>query len=460
MFAREYTKQLSKRITDCCSQINESHQKWLIIFAALYKFSLDINYIFAVSSIYYYEGMMLQPSAFKYLLSTVLYFGLFSVMPKKENVFTTWFLNLQFAVIIAPMLCMYALSSRNNTAYILAVCACVLLQILILSKRKPETELVKISIRRGKSYTIVFLSLFIAFCLIVSILYNGFAGLKAFDFNYIYEMRRNAEYPFLFGYFLSWITMAIIPFFIVFSLFKRQYFYCTLLCLVQLMFYMIMGNKAIFLILIVIIGVYIVARLNIIIKGLYLALSSVCSIITIMVSLEKSPFVLLINSFWGERFLFGPAMNKFLYYELFSQYPYIHFADGLIGRLFSLPYIYTNTSGFINYAFYHGGSFASNSVTGYLGESFAQLGFVGVVLMSILLAYIIKFIDNSTAGLNFASLAAIFSVPVVILNDAPLFTTLLTGGMFILILLVFIFNEPYDNKINTLQGSKYHDNFV
>lgn len=457
-----YSNHIMQKTVDICNQFNESHQKWIIIFAILYKFSLDIYYIFAVSPIYAYEGMELVPSALKYLLSAFLYFFIFSLMPKNEKDFASFFLNMQFVIILAPMLCTYALNSRSNTAFMLFVCACVLLQIFILKKQKPDSQRINVYIKNGKSYTIVFSVIFIAVCMIVPILYNGFAGLKAFDFVYIYVMRSHAEYPPLFGYFLSWATFAVIPFFIIYSLSKSKYFYSMLLCIVQLIFYVTMGHKNIFLILLVIIGIFIIAQLNILTKGIYLVFASGSVIITVMALLEKSSLVILANSFWGERFLFGPAINKFRFYEVFSQYPPIYFADGLIGKLFSLPYIFTKPGGFIVFAYYNGGNFTSNSNTGYWGDSYAQLGFLGILLMSVLLAYIIKFIDNTSTNIGFASLAAVFSVPIVILNDGALLTTLLTSGMLILIFLVFIFNEPSDKTINgtRIQRSRYCDNCV
>lgn len=457
---KTYLDKIIEKIVKFCNKLNEHHMLWIISFAIIYKFLLDISYIFIISPIFSYQGMTLEPSALKYLLSTFLYFFLFCVMPKNENDFAAYFLNLQFVVMLAPMLCLYALQSRNNTTYVIIVCVCVLLQIIILKRKTTENNRVTVYIKDAKCYTIVFLILFIAFCGIVPILYNGFAGIKAFDFSYIYKMRSSADYPPLFGYFLPWVTRAIIPFFIVYSLTKRKYFYSILLCTTQLIFYMAIGEKVMFLILPVIIGVFIFARLNILTKGMYFTLASGCLVTTVMALLEKSTQVLWINAFWGHRFLFIPAQIKFQFYEVFSQYPNLFFGDGLIGHLFSLPYIFANSTGRVVFAYYNEGSFGAQSNTGYWGDSYAQMGFCGIVLMSILLAYIIKFIDNSTTNLGFASLAGVFSVPIVQLNDGALFTIILTGGMLVLLFLVFIFNEPPDSDKNRFRRGTYYDNCV
>ena len=60
----------------------------------------------------------------------------------------------------------------------------------------------------------------------------------------------------------------------------------------------------------------------------------------------------------------------------------------MIGKMLGLTNLYNGSEGQIVYAF-NGGDFKSvNLNTGYLGESYAQLGFFGMLLMSVLFAYV------------------------------------------------------------------------
>lgn len=416
----------------------------LLFLGIMYRVSLDIYYLTTISPLFNSDGLLRNPDGLKYIISWIVYIFVYLMMPKGENLLTTFFLNLQFMITYAPMTVYYSLNDQS-TLYMFMVTFVLIIQIIILNQPQKKTNL-NINLFNMDKYTTVFMIFLIPAILIITILYGGFHGVKAFDLQYLYQIRQNASYPLVLAYILCWVTSAIIPFYIALCLVGRKYVITVALVILEIVFYMILGQKSIYLSLLVLLLVFVFSKTNHLIKVMYGGFTTLSIIATVLYFIEKigesTYFSTIISSFVGGRFLFIPAANKFLYYEFFSQYPKSYFSDGLIGKTMGLSYQYNGTIGQTIFAYMLGGNlYDSNSNTGYLGDSYAQFGFLGLIVMSILLAYIIRFIDNASRGLGFSFIVSVISIFIVILNDGALLTTLLTNGLFITIILLLIYNK-------------------
>lgn len=426
------------RETDVWAVAHHNRLIWTLSF--LYKFTLDALYIWVASPLYAYAGLVYQPSSIKYILSAVLYFILFAALPKMEQSIPAFLLHIQFLFTVAPLLSFYALSG-GSTKYILMVFLCILLQTWIV--RLPEQENVKpIHIRGIQNYVTVALGVLTLFTLVIPVIYNGFAGLKAFDFTYIYTMRENATYPPGFGYIMDWIPKVILPFACLMFLNRRCYRLFALCVAIQVLFYMETGNKFTLFILVPVCAVYILAKTNHPLKLMYVGFIILCIGGIFLYQLDKTSngtLGLFVGPVVAVRAIFHPADNKFNFYEYFSTHPKVFFSDGQIGRMFSLTYPYAGSIGQVSFAAEGGEFLKANMNTGYLGESYAQMGLLGMLLMAALLGWIVRGLGIYRTKDRFCIIAALFSVYFIILNDGALFTTLFTGGMLIAYLLVFIY---------------------
>lgn len=405
----------------------------------LYRIALDANYVWAVSPVYSYEGMIYSPNGLKYVISWVLYLIAFAYIPKIEYSTPIFILHLQLAWIMAPIFSFYGLADES-TRYTLMVFFCVMLETYIV--RKPRKVFAAPRVVGMKSYVSVALLVLLVPTLFVRILYNGFAGLKAFDLSYYMTIRNNTTFPTWFGYLFSWMTYAIIPFFMVYFLEKKKYLSSAACILVEVLLYMESGQKILFLLPSVLLAVYFASKLKHLVKLTYGGLSLLLLVIIPLARMDipqGHSFGLLLNAFVGERALVSGGVNKFLYYHLFSELPKIHFSDGLIGKALGLTYPYVTGSGQMVYA-YGGGEFMySNSITGYIGEAYAQMGFLGMLIFSALLAYIIRFLFALDNKRTFHILSGSFAMYIVLLTDTPFLTTFFSGGMIVTLFLCFIY---------------------
>lgn len=416
------------------------HTGLLWTFAVLYKFALDALYIWVANPLYAYGGLVYHPSAIKYILATVLYGVLFAALPKAERSIPDFLLHLQFAFTVAPMLSFYALSN-GSTRYILMVVGCILVQTWIVRRPGKGTSR-PIHIRGIQNYVTVALGVLILFTISIPIIYNGFEGFKAFDFNYIYTMREDATYPPGFGYILDWVPRAILPFALLMCLQSRRYRFAAVCVVLQVLLYMETGQKFTLFVLVPVIGVYILAKTDHLLKLIYLGFFLMCIVVIFLFQLDRaaSESIVVTGSFMvAVRAIFHPADNKFNYYEYFSTHPHVFFSDGKVGQMFSLTYPYAGSIGQVSYASGGGEFLAANMNTGYLGEAYAQMGFLGMLLMAALLGLIVRALGVYRTRETFGIAVGLFSVFVILLNDMALFTTLLTTGMLLAFLLVFIY---------------------
>ena len=445
MSAKSETKQSNVRV--CVARPFFAMLKWIdrhqkLCFwttAILYKFILDAMYVWVGVPTFDYAGLVYEPSIFKYVLGFALYVGIFYLLPKKEEDVISFLLHLQFALTVAPMLCFYALAD-GSTAYMIMVVVCVALQIVVL--RKPIREKRACYVIGIKKITTLVVAVMIVATVGICLICNGFEGLKAFDFDYIYEMRENAHYPFGVGYLLNWITRTVVPFFVLWCLYKKKYVYGVALVAIEILFYMLTGEKFILFVLLPMLAVYFLCRSKHLIKLMYVGMGGVFATVSVAYPLIKDiPLGVRLCRLVAVRTIFHPADNKFNFFELFSEFPKIHFSDGLIGKMFGMTYPYAGTSGQVIYAYTGGEFLAANSNTGYLGESYGQFGFFGMLMMALLLALLLRVLRHYETKEYFPLLTALFSVYMIILNDAALFTTIFTGGMMIAIALMMIFFE-------------------
>lgn len=353
----------------------------------------------------------------------------------------SFLLHVQFVYTVCPLLTFFGISN-GSAVYMLMVFVCIMLENWLVRSASRTTK--PPHIKGIQNYTTVALGILVAFTLVIPVLYNGFAGLKAFNFQYIYEIRADATYPPGFGYIFNWIAKAVVPFGMLYFFHQKKYRWALLTGIIQVVFYMESGEKFILFVIFPLLAVYFLAKSRHLIKIMYSGLAILYLLILLMARMDipqgaSNSLGLLSLSIVGQRAIHGPAMNKFLYYSLFHDFPKILFSDGQIGSMLGLTYPYVAGSGQLVYAYSGGELGGSNSITGYLGESYAQLGFLGMLLMSLLFGWILRGLSSYKEKALFPVVASLFTMYVIILNDAPLFTILFSGGMLISYLLVFIY---------------------
>jgi hypothetical protein len=266
---------------------------------------------------------------------------------------------------------------------------------------------------------------------------NGIPSLLALNFFRVYEMRGNVVYPFLMNYLVHWQAKVINPFLITLSYLNKKPRLLTFSMLLQILLYLITAHKSFILIPIAIIVVIkVLDKYDFLKVSAYLAsLGIVGSLILYKVfDLILVPFIIIY------RLLFLPAQIKYYYYDFFSANPFTYFSEGAIGKILGLNFPYEMpTNNMISSIYFGMPESAAN--TGYLADAYANGGFVGMLIMTLLLTLVFILIDSLTVYIRKNVVVGMSIFLIMGLNDLGLLTTLLTGGMLFLILVLYLENE-------------------
>lgn len=125
----------------------------------------------------------------------------------------------------------------------------------------------------------------------------------------------------------------------------------------------------------------------------------------------------------------------------------MHFADGIIGKILSIESPFSEPAPFVISRFFSYNKVASNSNTGLFSDAYSNGGFILMIIVAIMFAFILYVIDSVTYKLPLYVVVGSFSYMMFVLNDTSLQTTLLTGGMGLMIILLLLFNSSIEEKV-------------
>ncbi len=403
----------------------------------LYRLVLDFSYIFVISVAYgYYMGLTYNFLPKYYMFSLLITIIVSLCTPSYKNDISSFFINVQLYLFLIPMCSLYGCSGRS-TIFLIAVTCAHLLQCCIITFSLKRIRHTVRYIRKCSNVLFISLTFFICAVVIGIIIAGGKPYISAFNLNNIYLIRANAvTLNTMMNYFLGWSTKIIVPFLLVYCIYKNKIVFSIILICIQLLFFCIFAQKTYLFTPILIIGVYFFEKYNFLSWGIEKGLSLIVFLSTILYLINHEwiwPVSLMVR-----RVLYVPATLKFAFYQFFSSNQKVHFADGIIGKIFSIispygkeiPKVISEYMGVPN----------ANCNTGYWGDAYANAGWIGLMFFSIIIIIFVKLLDQYSSNLNKSVVIASCSYWIYSLNDAALLTSLLTGGGFVL-LFIFMINS-------------------
>jgi hypothetical protein len=343
---------------------------------------------------------------------------------------------------ILPMFTIYALTNEHSiffflTGFVFSL-ECILLKLL------PNIKIMKI--KNSKYALLILLTAITVFVYFSMLKANGKPSLKALDLTKVYEVRNRAVYPFLMSYLVNWQAKVINPFLITTSYIHKNKKLFLLSIFLQVLLYLMTAHKSYLLIPVAILFVVKIMKWD------FLKISSLSAFLGSagLLIIYGAFNSITLPSLFLRRLLFIPAQLKFYYYDFFSKNDLLYFSQGAIGKIFGLKYPYDMSSAhMIGEIYYNNPQTAAN--TGYIADAYANMGIPGMIIITILFVFILVLIDSlgSKIGKELTVGLAIF--PIMTLNDGALLTTLLTGGLLFLLVILYLYSsnqsvEVIENK--------------
>ncbi len=410
--------------------MNKLHFITIIIYISI----LNLTYIYIVSPLFGYAGLIYDPNIYKFLFAQITTIILL-VIHKKRDVPSSTLVYFLFLNLYIPFINFYWLRNEN-TQYSFMIFICFFILLLLLRVSKPiNINKLPIKIKIEIETLILILTFILVSCYTLKF---GGIDYRSFDFTKVYEIRSEVEYGLLWSYLFNWISKLFIPFLIVVFYFKNKYFILSIIVFIQIFLYLSTGSKTIlFSSFIILISCFLIKR-NKFLTGIPIVYSLIMTISSAIYLYTKNINLIAI---FPIRQLILPAQISFQHYDFFSLNEKLYLREGLLGKILYLKSPYSRPSTTLV------GDGNSNANTNFLADAFDNGGFLLMIITIMILAVLLIYIDSvSNYWINNKIFASFFIYTIIILNDGALLTTILTWGLGILLLLILFVNPKKGEK--------------
>lgn len=412
---------------------------WVLAGIVIYKLSLDIAYHYVISKVWYYERLTLDANYGKLLESYCLLVLIYLLMPKDKDKVSTIIIWLIILFSYLPMLTIFGLKNESRTYIYFVSCFWLITGIL---SRLPTIRFRSLKQNRIALVSLVLSLILIGIVLIVpwllSLRLDALGSIRVYDIRMDYMQRRG----FVSAYILNWLAYVIIPLSIAIFLKVRNWLYLILIIAFQILIFFVTGIKAfLFAPFFVMFVVWILNRGNAVAWTCFVmaGIMTVC-----LISYEFFNDVWLAGLF-VERSLFDPAQLSFFYYDFFSNHEPIYLsAHRFFRNILDYPF-YLDPPRLISFLYFNKLQGSANS--GIVADGYMNFGFAGLIGWAILLIIILKIVDCvSITKDKLISVSAVVIPMVIGLTNSPLLTTLLTHGLLMGMLLVWLLPIQRDDE--------------
>ncbi len=438
-------KMVNNKLVNASISIYSKHEFIIdLMLILLYKISFDAIYILVISPVYAYSGFTTDISVIRYLTSliTVLIFAVPIVGLYKQKNFSSTMLLIINLIYFIPLTSLYAFMGFGTMFYVLSVVYWGIL--MILQYKIPTLKVKKIQNSKLSNRVIYLITAVISISVIyVSWRYTGFR--ITLDFINVYDTREEAStynLPTIISYLISFSGISL-PILALFALKNKKWFMLVFLCAIFVLGYSIGTHKTTFFIFVIAIIAYFIYRDGF--KKLFALGLSCISFICIALYFLTGHFV--IPSLIFRRVMAVPVQLSSEYFTFFAENDLNIFRHGILDNVgFNRVYDYS-VAQIVGESIY--GHMDTNANNGMLGDAFANIGIVGIIIMPIILIIIFRLLDAVSHNLDsrVGITACIYFA--VSFTNTSWSTILLTHGFLVACLLLYFFtNNQNGGKLN------------
>lgn len=268
------------------------------------------------------------------------------------------------------------------------------------------------------------------------LLYVYSGNIRFVGFDDVYDLRfENAHKDSLAGYFEMWANYCIYPFYVALGIYNRKFLYVIIGILGHVLIYSTSGAKASIVMPLVIYAIYFVLKRDK--KGTHFYRILTYSLILFsVISLLLQDKLYYLGAVFLMRTLSMPGLLVSQYLTFFSNSPKTYYSHiGFINSITNAyPYGDEPLGRLIGWYFYENSTNASANF--WATDGIAAAGLIGVVLISLLLFFFMLLLNKLFKTSNSVFYLLAFISVIFALLNLPFFTTLISGGMILLILLL------------------------
>ncbi|ROZ80435.1 hypothetical protein EF096_17815 [Pseudomonas neustonica] len=403
-----------------------------IVFLILFRFSLDISYVFVISKVFAYDGFIFGFSVQQYAFSWIVYTLSFLFVRDRLYKVSDYFFSTALLSVLAPLTSLFGLDATRPLVPVLVVFFSIYFIYLFTRVKFISFDDLPV-VRSGRAIGIGISVFFVGF-LVVWYFVSG-AALNL-DFSKVYEYRaENAELSGggILAYTNNWTYQIFNVFLMALALFYRRYAWFFVLLAIQVYFFAASTHKTVLFLPVLLVGVWYYFR-----KHSSLAIMPFAFTLIISLTLFSYFFLedLWMSSLFSRRVFFVPANLTFVYFDFFENNPNVYWSNSVLSYFVAYPYNLSLTHVVGGYM----GRDGMGANNGFVASGYAHAGFFGVFVYVVLIGVLLRIINDLTYNRMPLWLAvSLCVVPMrALLISSDLFTVMLTHGFIAAILLTYL----------------------
>lgn len=420
-----------------------------VFLCIVYKLLFEVLYINYFSFYWNYLGVILNINYSKCILSWsfFIFFLLLKICLKKTKL--TFVFNLFFYFSIIPTLSVYWLKNESSYAFFSIIFFWSVwlfftyyfnnylekdsnIRNRLVKSAKYDYSLA--SVLNPKIITVIFLYAIVS-SMYFSLKYGDGRIFIKFSDVYKYRLKSGNSMTTLGAYVFSWNVNIIIPLCLIYHLIRKKYVFALLDVFLFFINYAIYGNKVILITCAAIICIWIIYLLNNLHNLDTLFIAFIVFIMLLSIIVKKTMLFALID-----RLIEIPSSAHYYYYDFFQTNELLLLRQSCFKLFFNDPYDLPVSVIIGSSPVYMSGKY-NNLNNGLFSDAYSNFGIIGCLILPFLINYsfyvLSKYFQSLDECIQYSFLF-IFSFYIL---SANFFSWLLTGGVFVLMILLFVLNK-------------------
>lgn len=368
----------------------------------------------------------------KYLFSLVIAIFIFLILSYKKNLNIYPIFLLLYILYILPVLVYFSLSNQEYSNLFLLLTPYILIVYLTFNINK------KLDIKYNINLNYILIFSFTITSIVLIHLIKSANGNFVTSLNEIYAYRilyEDISMKGIWGYLNSWVFKVFSLLLLLISIYLKNYKYLVVSLLLICLLFLFSGHKSVFLSLFIVLFFFVWYKVKWNIMFFLVSLIIIFSSIIIFTLVYPSEN--LVISIFIRRLLFVPSVLSFSYIEFFSANEFVYWSNSFLKSYFIYPYDK-------NFALLMGNYLGMQNTyanTGFLAMGYMHAGLLGVFIYTCIVILLFNFINNLIVPQSkFIQISLVFVPLYIFFVSSDLLTTLLTHGLFIvLIVMLFLF---------------------
>ncbi|MDO9418354.1 hypothetical protein [Pararhizobium sp.] len=417
---------------------------FLFIGFLIFRFALDISYEKFLFVVYYFDtpiNFMYQTSITRYLFSLLLFMLFTTVLSARPRDVTNVFLIMATFFLVGPLTSEFGLNAARPIEPVIYTISALLLVDLV--SRLPIPDFIsRIPVPKGPQLAVAISALAVLYMFGLAY-FSGALAYFNLDVRKVYAYRDKVAELIDVGvlsYINLWVYKVFTIFLVCVCLLNRKFGWLACVLGAQFFFFGLTSHRIVLFLPFLAIAVWFyLVRFERLTPMPYMAALGVLAALLLFEAcgIESVAEIAIRRAF------FVPSGLTYQWFDFFSFHPHVYWADKLLASFSSGDFVGVNIPRLLGGYYVPGAESASNM--GLVPAGYAQAGIWGVMLYSVILGLVLSVLNTvvrAGAPLWFVSAMTIGPLRTA-LADSDLFTTLLSHGLGMAVLLLWLYRTRF-----------------